>query len=85
MEATEAAVLASACGRRRTVRTFDASPLSPEAHELLETLASHDENPYGIPVELRLIDAKTYGATSRVIRGTTWYVVGSLSRCADAE
>lgn len=85
MEATEAAVLASACGRRRTVRTFDASPLSPEAHELLETLASHDENPYGIPVELRLIDAKTYGATSRVIRGTTWYVVGSLSRCAHAE
>ena len=85
MEATEAAVLASACGRRRTVRTFDASPLSPEAHELLETLASHDENPYGIPVDLRLIDAETYGASSRVIRGTTWYVVGSLSRCAHAE
>ena len=85
MEATEAAVLASACGRRRTVRTFDASPLSPEAHELLETLASHDENPYGIPVDLRLIDAETYGASSRVIRGTTLYVVGSLSRCAHAE
>lgn len=85
MEATEAAVLASACGRRRTVRTFDASPLSPEAHELLETLASHDDNPYGIPVDLRLIDADTYGASSRVIRGTTWYVVGSLSRCAHAE
>ncbi len=85
MEATEAAVLASACERRRTVRTFDASPLSPEAHELLENLASHDENPYGIPVYLRLIDAETYGATSRVIRGTTWHVVGSLSRCAHAE
>ena len=42
-------------------------------------------NPYGIPVDLRLIDAETYGATSRVIRGTSWYVVGSLPRCPHAE
>ena len=85
MEASEAKVLASACMRRRTVRTFDGTPLSPETCELLKTLASNGENPYGIPVDLRLIDAETYGATSRVIRGTSWYVVGSLPRCPHAE
>lgn len=85
MEADKAMALASACMRRRTVRTFDGTPLSPEACELLETLASNGENPYGIPVDLRLIDAEKYGATSRVIRGTSWYVVGALPRCAHAE
>ena len=85
MEAGEGKVLASACAMRRTVRTFDGTPLSPEARELLETLASNDANPYDIPVDLRLIDAEKYGATSRVIRGTSWYVVGALPRCPHAE
>lgn len=85
MEASEGAVLASASEQRRTVRTFDGAPLAPDARELLESLASHAENPYGIPVGLRLVDAEKYGATSRVIRGTSWYVVGSLPRCAHAE
>ena len=85
MEASEGAVLASASEQRRTVRTFDGAPLAPDARELLESLASHAENPYGIPVGLRLVDAEKYGATSRVIRGTSWYVVGSLPRCSHAE
>lgn len=85
MEISEGAVLASACEQRRTVRTFDNAPLASDARELLENLASHGENPYGIPVDLRLVDAEKYGATSRVIRGTSWYVVGSLPRCAHAE
>lgn len=85
MEAGEAKVLASACERRRTVRTFDGTPLAPKARELLETLASNGENPYGIPVDLRFIDAEKFGATSRVIRGTSWYVVGSLPCCPHAE
>ena len=85
MEASEGAVLASASEQRRTVRTFDGAPLAPDARELLESLASHAENPYGIPVDLRLVDVEKYGATSRVIRGTSWYVVGSLPRCAHAE
>lgn len=85
MEAGKAMALASACLRRRTVRTFDGTPLSPEACEPLETLASNDENPYGIPVDLRFFDAEKYGATSRVIRGTSWYVVGALPRCPHAE
>ncbi len=85
MEASEAKVLASACMRRRTVRTFDGTPLSPETCKLLKTLASNGENPYGISVDLRLIDAEKYGATSRVIRGTSWYVVGTLPRCPHAE
>lgn len=85
MEVTEAKVLVSACEHRRTVRTFDGAPLASDARELLETLVSHGENPYGIPVGLRLIDAEKYGAASRVIRGTSWYVVGSLPQCAHAE
>lgn len=85
MEASEAKVLASACKLRRTVRTFDGTSLAPEARGLLETLASNGENPYGISVDLRLIDAEKYGATSRVIRGTSWYVVGTLPRCPHAE
>ena len=43
MEASEAKVLRPRV-RRRTVRTFDGTPLSPETCELLETLASNGES-----------------------------------------
>jgi hypothetical protein len=80
MDAKEAAILASACARRRTVRMFDGAGLSQVEHDLLEMLASNGENSFGIPVDLRLVDAEKYGASSRVIHGTSWYAVGFFPR-----
>ena len=43
---------------RRSVRTFDGNPLSPEDLEKIRRFAEQIRNPYDIPVEFILMDAK---------------------------
>ena len=43
---------------RRSVRTFDGKPLSPEDLEKISRFAENIRNPYDIPVEIVLMDAK---------------------------
>ena len=71
---------------RKSVRTFDGNPLSPEDRERLEHYIQTITNPFGVPVRFVLLDAGEYGLSSPVITGETLYVAGKVDKepCADA-
>ena len=54
---------------RRSVRTFDGRMISAEHRALLTAYLETIRNPYGIPVEFLLLDAKEYGLSSPVLAG----------------
>lgn len=47
--------------KRRSVRTFDGKMLRNEDLEKITTYASEASNPYGIPIEWRVLDPKKEG------------------------
>ena len=64
---------------RKSVRSFDGAPLRPEDREKLEAYMRELTNPFGIPVECVLLDAKKEGLSSPVITGGF-----ALFRCSAA-
>ncbi len=66
---------------RRSVRTYDGRQLGAEDREKLCAYMEKIDNPYGLPVEFRLLDAKEHGLSSPVVSGTELYV-GAKVRCA---
>jgi len=70
---------------RRSVRTFDARPLSSENLERLQSFMADIENPCGIPVEFRLLHAKEQGLKCPVVVGTDLFVAGKVPRVSGAE
>ena len=70
---------------RRSVRTFDGTPLRAEDRAKLEQYLSHMETPFDVPMEFRMLDAKAYGLSSPVVTGTDLYVAGKVKRGALAE
>ena len=71
--------------QRRSVRTFDGAAPDPEALAQLMDFAGKLENPYDIPIEWKLLDAKRDGLSSPVISGTDTYIAGKLRRVEHAE
>ena len=71
--------------RRRSVRTFDGTPLRPEDAEKLLRYAESIETPYGIPIAWKLLNAKEEGLSSPVIVGTDTYMAGKLRRQPHGE
>ncbi len=65
---------------RRSVRTFDERPVSAEDRAKLEEFLKDVPNPFGIPVEFVLLDAKEKGLSSPVLAGESLYVAGKVSR-----
>ena len=55
---------------RRSVRTFDETPLTPEDAAAVLSFAEKLETPYDIPITWKLLDAKRQGLKSPVIVGT---------------
>ena len=70
---------------RRSVRTFDGAALSSQDAQKILEYAQQAANPYGIPVEWKLLDAKKYGLSSPVIVGTDTYIAGKMRRVPHAE
>ena len=70
---------------RRSVRTFDGTPLSPDDERAVIDYAVKQDNPYGIRIEWRLLDAKRDGLSSPVIVGTDTYIAGKMKRVPHAE
>ena len=70
---------------RRSVRTFDGNPVSPEDRERLEQYIRTITNPFGVPVRFVLLDAKEYGLSSPVLSGETLYAAGIVDRVPHAE
>lgn len=65
---------------RKSVRTFDGTPLRADDRAKLEQFLSHIETPFGVPMEFRMLDAKEHGLSSPVVTGTDLYVAGKLRR-----
>ncbi len=70
---------------RKSVRTYDGNALSEEDKKRITDYMSQCTDPYDIPVEYRLLDAKEYGLTSPVIADAKTYIAGKLRRTAHAE
>lgn len=71
--------------RRRSVRTFDGNPLCGGDAEKIMSFAEKVENPYDIPIEWKLLDAKRDGLSCPVIVGTDTYIAGKMNRVPHAE
>ena len=78
-------IILEAIQKRRSVRTFDGNPLKEEDAQKILDYANAVENPYNIPVEWRLLDAKKEGLNNPVIVGTDTYIAGKMSRVPHAE
>ena len=70
---------------RRSVRTYDASPLKPEHREAIASFMADIPTPWGIAPEFRLLDAKEHGLKSPVVTGESLYFAAKLSRPEHAE
>lgn len=70
---------------RRSVRTFDGRNLSKEDERAIMDYAANQDNPYGIQIEWRLLDARKEGLSSPVIVGTVTYIAGKMRRVPHAE
>ena len=70
---------------RRSVRTFDGTPLCEEDASRILNFASKTENPYDLPIEWTLLDAKKEGLASPVIVGANTYIAGKMRRVPHAE
>ena len=70
---------------RRSVRTFDGIGLKPEDADKILEYARKAGNPYGIPIEWKLLDAKKGGLSSPVIVGAEAFIAGKMKRVPHAE
>ena len=71
--------------KRKSVRTFDGKPLKNENRLALEQYIKSQTNPFGVPVEFCLLDAKEYGLSSPVIVGADLYLAAKVKRCKNYE
>ena len=70
---------------RRSVRTFDGKGIADDIMEQLKAFADNCANPYGIPMEVRFLNAREHGLKSPVIAGTEEYVAVKLKRVPHFE
>lgn len=70
---------------RRSVRTFDEKPLSEVDRNKLIAYTANADNPFGVSVEFRLLDAKEYGLTSPVIVGAKDFLAAKVKRTDNFE
>ena len=71
--------------RRRSVRAFSGEALRYEDRQKLDEFLKTLDNPFGIPVEFRFLEAKEHGLSSPVIIGTDAYVAAKVSRVPQSE
>ncbi len=70
---------------RRSVRTFDGRQLSLEHRKLLQEHIENAENPFGVSVNMRLLDAKENNLSSPVIVGENLYLAAKVKRIPNCE
>lgn len=65
---------------RRSVRTFEECAIAPPDMEKLLAFMEQIENPYGLPVEFKLLDAKRQKLSCPVVVGTNLYVGAKMKK-----
>ena len=63
---------------RKSIRSFDGNTLSDEHRKSIEAYMKDIPNPFAIPVEFLLLDAKEHGLSSPVLSGESLYVTGKV-------
>lgn len=66
--------------QRKSVRTFDGMSLSDADRKKLEDYINTLTNPFDVPVEFRLLDAKEHNLSSPVIVGENAYLAAKVKR-----
>ena len=66
--------------KRRSVRTFDDNPLNDAHTKDLKEYIKDITNPFDIPVEFVILDAKEKGLSSPVLSGEKLYVAGKVEK-----
>jgi nitroreductase len=70
---------------RRSVRTFDGRSIEPDITENILEYAKNAENPYGIPIEWKILNSEKDRVSSPVIVGTDTFIAGKMKRIPHAE
>ncbi len=70
---------------RKSVRTYDGKMISEAHRKDLEEYIKDIPNPFGIPVEFVLLNAKEHGLSSPVLVGEELYVAGKTEKKPHAE
>ena len=65
---------------RKSVRSFDGRPLKDGERAAMEQYIQSVSNPFDVPVEFRMLDAKAYGLSSPVVVGAGQYIAAKVSR-----
>ncbi len=71
--------------KRKSVRTFTGEPLKNEDRAAIDQFIQSPTNPFDVPVDFRLLDAKEYGLSSPVIVGADLYLAAKVKRCRHYE
>lgn len=71
--------------QRKSVRTFDGRELTAADRESLVDYISRMDNPFHVPVDFRLLDAKEYDLSSPVISGANTYMAAKVKRVEHFE
>lgn len=71
--------------QRRSIRTFDGRTLDENTKENLLNFTKKIENPFDIPVEFKLMEAKKYGLNCPVISGTDLFLGGKIKCLTNAN
>lgn len=66
--------------QRKSVRTFDGKPLTVDDRNKLAAYINELSNPFGVPVDFRILDAKEYKLSSPVIVGESAYLAAKVRR-----
>ena len=70
---------------RKSVRSYTGEALTePERAQVAQWIAEAS-NPFGIPIDFRLLDAASQNLTSPVLVGARTYIAGKLRQVANAE
>lgn len=65
---------------RRSVRTFEEQPVSHQELENLCAFMAKIDNPYGLPVDFKLLDSKAQNLSCPVVVGTNLYVGAKMKK-----
>ena len=71
--------------KRRSVRSFDGKGLTEADRRKLSEYIDSLSNPFGVPVEFRLLDAGEHDLSSAVIIGEKEYIAAKVSRSGPYE
>lgn len=77
--------IAETIQERKSVRSFDGKDIGKEDLEKLLAFMKKIENPYGIPIEFDLLDAKEQKLSCPVVSGTNRYVGAKVRRIPHME